>query len=90
MAPFLAAMIVVQRLGWWAWIWPALYALHAALAMTGLLRIFPVQWFFMDIIVSVFGYGLISMIVGHIYSRYALRRLKRLARAGLDEGGGGE
>ena len=90
MAPFLAAMIVVQRLGWWAWIWPALYVLHALLLATGILRPFPGQWFFMDIIVPVFGYGLVSMIVGHIYSRYALRKLKHLARAGLDQTGGGD
>ena len=89
MAPFLAAMIVVQRLGWWAWIWPALYVLHALLMVSGVWWPFPGQWFFLDIIVPVFGYGLISMVVGHIYSRYALRRLKRLARAGLEEGGEG-
>lgn len=90
MAPFLAALIVVQRLGWWAWIWPVLYLAHAMLLLSGAWRPFPQNWFFMDIVVPVFGYGLISMLVGHIYSRYALRRLKRLARAGLDKTGGGE
>lgn len=90
MAPFLAAMIVVQRLGLWAWIWPALYAAHAVLVLSGAWQPFPKRWFFLDIIVPVFGYGLISMIFGHLYSRYALRRLKRLARAGLPDGGGND
>ncbi len=35
-------------------------------------------------VVPVFGYGLFAIVVGHIYSRFALWQLKRLARAGLD------
>lgn len=85
MLPFLGSMIVSQRLGFWAWIWPALYGLHAVLLLAGAPLNFEGQWQFLDIIVPVFGYGLVSMVVGHLYSRYALRKLKRLARAGLTE-----
>lgn len=85
MVPFLGIMIVTQRLGFWAWIWPLLYGLHAILLMTDAPIHFRGKWEFLDIIVPMFGYGLISMIAGHIYSRYAFRRLKQLARAGLDD-----
>ena len=86
MAPFLAVMIMTQRLGFWAWVWPVLYALHAVAILTGMPH-FQGKWFPFDIFVPIFGYGLIAIIVGHCYSRYALRRLKALAREGiLDKG----
>jgi hypothetical protein len=87
MLPFLAILIVTQRLGSWAWIWPVLYGAHAVLILGGFPLNFRGRWLFLDIIVPVFGYGLISMLAGHIYSRYALRRLKRLARTGLKDRG---
>jgi hypothetical protein len=85
MLPFLALLIHYQRLGFWAWLWPAFYGLHAILLLAGLPIHFKGQYELLDIIVPTFGYGLISMLVGHIYSRYALKQLKRLARAGLNE-----
>ncbi len=79
MVPFLALMVVTQGLGFWAWVWPALYALHAAAILAGAPH-FTGRWFAFDVLVPIFGYGLISIIIGHFYSRYALRRLKALAR----------
>jgi hypothetical protein len=84
MAPFLMLMVVTQRLGFWAWVWPGLYALHAVAILMGAPH-FRGQWFALDVLVPIFGYGLISIIVGHFYSRYALRRLKALARAGIKD-----
>jgi len=84
---FLAVMIISQRLGLWAWLWPLLYGLHAALLLAGVPLPFLERWEFVHILVAVFGWGALSMIVGHVYSRYALRRLKAVARAGLSEGG---
>jgi hypothetical protein len=85
LTPFLAMMILSQRLGFWAWLWPAGYAIHAMLALAGA----PVQigepWWLLDVVLPLFGYGLISIMVGHAYSRYALRRLKAHARAGLGD-----
>ena len=91
MVPFLAMMILSQRLGFWAWLWPVLYAAHAVLLFAGAPIHFSGVLRYLDIIVPVFGYGFLSMIVGHFYSRYAFRRLKSLARAGLegDEVGNG-
>jgi hypothetical protein len=84
MAPFLAVMIVYQRLGFWAWIWPALYAAHAILLSVGVRVIgFPRQWQLLDMVVPIFLYGLIAILVGHAFSRIALWKLKRLARTGL-------
>jgi hypothetical protein len=83
MTPFLAIMIVTQRLGTWAWVWPILYALHAVALVGGVPIHFAGQWFAFDVLVPIFGYGFVSIVVGHFYSRYALRRLKALVRKGI-------
>ncbi len=90
MAPFLCVLIVYQRLGLWAWIWPLLYAAHAGLLLWGAPIKFSGQWQMMNLIFPVFGYGLIAILTGHAYSRYALWRLKRAARCGLAEEGRGD
>lgn len=83
MAPFLALMILYQRLGFWAWIWPIFYAAHGVMMVMGLPIGFPGQWQLLDMAVPVFGYGLIAILTGHVYSRFALQQLKRLTRDGL-------
>jgi hypothetical protein len=84
MVPFLAVMIVYQRLGFWAWIWPVLYGMHAVLVYLDRLPVaFPPEWQILNMVVPVFGYGLVAILVGHAYSRFALYRLKTLARTGL-------
>lgn len=83
MAPFLGVLIVYQRLGFWAWFWPVLYGLHAVLLLAGVPIEFSGQWQMMNLILPVFGYGLVAILIGHAYSRYALWRLKRVARSGL-------
>lgn len=85
MAPFLIYMIRAQGLGFWAWFWPLLYGLHAVLLLAGAPIRLTGQWTILNMIVPVFGYGLVAIIVGHVYSRYALRKLRRLARSGLDK-----
>lgn len=88
MAPFLIFMILYQRLGFWAWIWPLLYAAHAVLLLLDAPIAFRGQWQLLNMVVPVFGYGLFAILIGHLYSRFALYQLKRLARAGLDAGPG--
>jgi len=83
MAPFLIVMIVYQRLGLWAWIWPILYGLHGVLLFYGAPISFPRQWYLLNMIVPVFGYGLVAILAGHAYSRFALYKLKSLTRPGL-------
>ena len=84
MVPFLVVMIVYQGLGFWAWIWPILYGLHGVWLLTDPSIRFTGNWQLLNMVIPVFGYGLIAILVGHIYSRFALRKLKSYSRAGLD------
>lgn len=84
MAPFLALLIVYQGLGFWAWCWPVLYAAHAVLLWLGWMPMFRGSLVMLNMVVPVFGYGLVAIIVGHLYSRFALWKLRSLARSGLD------
>lgn len=83
MAPFLVVMILYQKLGFWAWVWPVLYALHAVLLLCGAPIAFTGQWQLLNMVLPVFGYGLAAIVTGHCYSRFALRQLQRVARTGL-------
>ena len=84
MVPFLGIMIWHQDLGFWAWIWPICYGLHALAMVFNLVTPFRGEWQLFNMVVPVFGYGLLAILTGHGYSRYALYRLKGLARTGLD------
>jgi hypothetical protein len=83
MAPFLGLMIYYQRLGIWAWIWPVLYAAHAVAVLQGWHVVFRGQWQMLNMVGPIFGYGLVAILVGHAYSRFALWQLKRLTRSGM-------
>ncbi len=89
MGPFLIIMIVYQGLGFWAWLWPVLYGVHAILLLAGVPVAFEGQWQLLNMVVPVFGYGLLAILVGHGYSRFALWKLKSLTRTGLDGGDSG-
>jgi hypothetical protein len=66
-------------------LWPALYGIHAVLLVTGVpIGMGPM----LDMFVPIVGYGLIATLAGHIYSRVALRRLRRLAAAPQSSEGG--
>jgi hypothetical protein len=80
MSPFFIIMILYQRLGFWAWLWPILYGLHGALLFFGAPISFGGQWQLLNLVAPVFAYGFVAIIVGHLYSRYALYRLKSLTR----------
>ena len=85
MAPYLCVLIVYQGLGFWAWIWPVLYGVHALLLVSGVPIRIPGHFPLLDMVVPVFGYGLIAILTGHVYSRYALWKLKSLTRTELPE-----
>lgn len=85
MTPFLIIMVVYQRLGFWAWLWPLLYGLHALLLLVGAPVRFGREYELLNIVVPVFGYGLFAIVMGHMYSRYALWKLKRLTRSALPD-----
>ncbi len=91
MVPFLMIMIYHQRLGFWAWIWPVLYAIHAILNILGYQILhFRGEWQLMNMVFPVLGYGLVSILAGHLYSRFALYKLKQLARIAPGESGQGD
>lgn len=85
MTPYLMVMIVYQGLGFWAWVWPVSYGIHALALLWGVPFRFGERHELLNIIVPVFGYGLAAILFGHVYSRYALRQLKRLTRHPLPE-----
>jgi hypothetical protein len=86
MSAFLIVMILYQDLGFWAWLWPVLYGLHGLLIYLGFPLAFQGQYQLLNMVVPVFGYGLLAIVVGHIYSRYALMKLRSLARTHMPQG----
>ncbi len=90
MTPYLIVMALYQRLGFWAWLWPLLYGLHALLLLLGLPVRFGHQYELLNIVVPVFGYGFVAILAGHIYSRYALYKLKTLTRGAIPDANGAD
>jgi hypothetical protein len=90
--PFLVVLNVLMRpaVGWLMLLWPALYALHAILIVAGAPILFTGAWDGLNMLIPVAGYGLLAGLVAHIYSRFALHRVKRLARMGLSGADGQE
>ena len=79
--PFIIAIGIWQRpavnpAGFLAWLWPGLYAIHAILVVAGVPIQFGKPWIFLNILIPIAGYGILCGLIGHIYSRYALKKLK--------------
>ncbi|MCK4323816.1 MAG: hypothetical protein KAW89_04750 [Armatimonadetes bacterium] len=93
--PALVYMGIIQRgaVSPFMVLWPALYALHAILLVAGAPIHFGAILGMLNIFVPVVGYGVIAALAAHIYSRYALRRLRTLATSpetpdqSIEEGG---
>ena len=75
--------------GWYFWrsprmgpiylLYPILYTIHAILIVAGVPLFFATENFcIFSIGLPAIGYGLLPFIIGHIYSRYALKKLKDL------------
>ncbi len=60
-------------------LWPALYGIHAILLVAGAPIYFGGKWEALNMLVPVIGYGVVATLAAHLYSRYALRRLRVLA-----------
>jgi hypothetical protein len=70
-------------------LWPALYAIHAALILAGV----PLGFLespSVSILFPVAVYGIIAALASHIYGRFALRKLRRLAQADDTQAMGGQ
>ena len=85
--PFLVGLWLLMRpmAGYLALLWPLLYAIHAILIVSGAPILFTGPWDGLNILIPVAGYGMLSGLVSHLYSRVALRHLKRLTQADLTD-----
>ncbi len=88
--PFLVFLYFRQRPmnGPIALLWPILYTIHALLIVTGVPILFTGDMVGWNMMLPVFGYGFLTHIIGHIYSRYALKKLKTTAH--LEENTNGQ
>ncbi len=69
----------VKPVGFLVWLWPGLYIVHAILIVAGVPIQFEKPWIYLNILIPAVGYGILCGLAGHIYSRYALKKLKTLA-----------
>jgi hypothetical protein len=79
--PFLVALNFLMRPGTGniPLLWPLLYALHASLIVAGVPIVFVGVWRPLNMLVPTVGYGLLASLIGHVYSRWALHRVRSLA-----------
>ena len=68
----------IKPVGFLVWLWPTLYAVHAILIVAGVPIHFERPWIFLNMLIPIAGYGILCALIGHIYSRYALKKLKGL------------
>jgi hypothetical protein len=87
MVPFLVALNFLMRpaIGNVPLIWPLLYAFHAILIVAGVPIVFQGRWEPLNMLLPTIGYGLVTAIVGHLYSRWALHSVRTIVGRQLDE-----
>jgi hypothetical protein len=85
--PFMVVLGLAMRprVGLLNLIWPFLYGLHAVLILAGAPILFGGKWSDLNIGLPIFGYGVLSALIGHGYNRYSLWRLRRLGAAGREK-----
>jgi len=76
--PFLVFCAIWQRpvVGPLSLLWPTLYAIHAILIVAGVPILFTENLVGLNMLLPTLGYGFLTFTIGHIYSRYALKKLK--------------
>ena len=82
--PFIIAIGIwqtpsVSPAGFLAWLWPTLYVVHAILIVAGVPILFHKPWTALNMLIPTAGYGILCGLLGHVYSRYALKKLKTAA-----------
>ena len=86
--PFVVALWLLMRpaIGPLALLWPALYAVHAILIVAGAPILFVQRpWDSLNMLIPTVGYGLLSGLISHAYSRFALRKLRQAAEGCGDD-----
>jgi hypothetical protein len=69
----------VKPAGFLVWLWPILYVIHAILIVAGVPIVFDKPWTALNMLIPIAGYGILCGLLGHVYSRYALKKLKTAA-----------
>ncbi len=84
--PFLVFLYFCQKpiISSIALLWPILYAIHAVLIVAGVPILFDKNWTFLNMLIPTAGYGILCGLTGHIYNRYALKKLKSIMRLRRD------
>jgi hypothetical protein len=98
MQPISALLVVPFLVALWAGnrqalspiglLWAGLYALHAVLIVAGAPVVFTGRLEILNMGLPVLGYGVLTAVVGHLYNRYALARMRQVAASREPEGGG--
>ncbi len=86
--PFMVGLWLLMRpgVGPILLLWPALYASHAILIVAGAPILFVSHpWDSLNMLIPTVGYGLLTALISHIYSRLALRKLRRAAEGCGDD-----
>jgi hypothetical protein len=85
--PFLVGLNLLMRpaTGFVPLLWPWFYALHAILIVAGAPIVFRGAYEPLNMLVPIVGYGLLSSLIGHLYSRWALHSVRAIVSRQLDE-----
>jgi len=83
--PFLVILWLLMRpmVGPITLLWPVLYALHAVLILIGIPILFTGPWDSLNMLIPTCGYGMLTALISHVYSRIMLRRLRCMTRGNL-------
>jgi len=81
LVPFLVFQYFLKRprIGPLVLICPILYTIHAILTVAGVPIFFTGNLGILSMAIPFFGYTFLAYVIGHIYSRYALKKLKTIA-----------
>ena len=88
--PFLVFQYLWQRpkIGPLALLWPTLYTIHAILIVADVPILFTGNLTSLNVLLPILGYGFLTQIIGHLYSRYALKKLKGITHLRGDAANG--
>jgi hypothetical protein len=84
--PFLVALNFLMRpaTGYIPLLWPLLYALHTLLILTGAPIVFMPPWDSLNMLIPTVGYGALTALISHLYSRWALHNVRTIVSHQLD------
>jgi hypothetical protein len=84
--PFLVALnlLIWPATGYIPLLWPLLYAVHALLILAGATIVFAPPSDSLNMLIPIVGYGALTALISHLYSRWALHNVRTLVSHQLD------